>query len=188
MHRGIVVVQSLSPDWLFTTHELLHTRFPCPSLSPRVGSNTCPLSQWCHPTISSSAIPFSSCFQSFPAQGLFQVSSSHQVTKVSELQVQHQCFQWIFRVDFPRIDGFDLQWVGSSHQVAKVLEFQLQHQSFQWIFRTDFLWDGLVGSLCCSRDSQDSSQFERINSLTFSLLYGPALISLHGYWKNHSFD
>ena len=45
----------------------------------------------------------------------------------------------------------------SSHQVAKVLEFQLQHQSFQWIFRTDFLQDGLVGSPCSPKDSQESS-------------------------------
>ena len=49
------------------------------------------------------------------------------------------------------------QWVSSSHQVAKVLEFQLQHQSFQWICRTDILWDGLVGSPCSPRDSQESS-------------------------------
>ena len=49
------------------------------------------------------------------------------------------------------------QWVSSSHQVAKVLELQLQHQSFQWIFRTDFLQDGLVGSPCSPRDSQESS-------------------------------
>ena len=49
------------------------------------------------------------------------------------------------------------QWVSSSHQVAKVLELQLQHQSFQWIFRTDFLDDGLVGSSCNPRDSQESS-------------------------------
>ena len=49
------------------------------------------------------------------------------------------------------------QWASSSHQVAKVLEFQLQLQSFQWIFRTDFLQDGLVGSLCSPRDSQESS-------------------------------
>ena len=45
------------------------------------------------------------------------------------------------------------KWVSSSHQVAKGLEFQLQHQLFQWIFRTDFLWNGLVVSPCCSRDS-----------------------------------
>ena len=66
------------------------------------------------------------------------------------------------------------QWITSSHQVAKVLEFQLQHQSFQWIFRTDFLQDGLVGSPCCPRDSQESSprpQFKSINSSVLSFLY-----------------
>ena len=65
------------------------------------------------------------------------------------------------------------KWVGSSRQVAKVLEFQLQHQSFQWIFRIDFLQDGLVGSPCSPRDSQESSptpQFKRINSLMLSFL------------------
>ena len=49
------------------------------------------------------------------------------------------------------------KWVSSSHQVAKVLEFQLQYQSFQWTPRTDLLWDGLVGSPCSPRDSQESS-------------------------------
>ena len=67
-------------------------------------------------------------------------------------------------------------WVSSSHQVVKVLEFQLQHQSFQWLFRTDFLWDGLIGSPCRPRDSQESSptpQFKSINSLVLSSLYSP---------------
>ena len=49
--------------------ELQHTRPPCPSLTPRVYANSCPLSRWCHPIISSSASPFSSCLQSFPASG-----------------------------------------------------------------------------------------------------------------------
>ena len=49
------------------------------------------------------------------------------------------------------------QWVNSSHEVAKVLEFQLQHQSFQWTPRTDLLQNGLVGSPCSPRDSQESS-------------------------------
>ena len=55
-------------------HELQHTRLPCPSVSPWVCSNSCPLSRWCHPTISSSVTPFSSCPQSFPASGSFPVS------------------------------------------------------------------------------------------------------------------
>ena len=53
---------------------LQHTRLPCPSLFPGACSNSCPSSQWCHPTISSSIIPFSSCLQSFPASGSFQMS------------------------------------------------------------------------------------------------------------------
>ena len=55
-------------------HGLQHTRLPCPSLSPRVCSNSCPLSQWCHPTISSSVAPFPACPQSFPASESFLVS------------------------------------------------------------------------------------------------------------------
>ena len=55
-------------------HEPQHTRPPCPSPTPRVYPNSCPLSQWCHPTISSSVIPFSSCPQSFPESGSFQMS------------------------------------------------------------------------------------------------------------------
>ena len=50
-------------------HGLEHARSPCPSPAPRAYSNSCPLSQWCHPTISSSVIPLSSCLQSFPASG-----------------------------------------------------------------------------------------------------------------------
>ena len=63
-----VVSNSLQP------HGLQHTRPPCPSATPRVYPNSCPLSQWYHPTISSSVIPFSSCLQSFPASGSFPMS------------------------------------------------------------------------------------------------------------------
>ena len=76
------------------------------------------------------------------------------------------------------------KWVSSSHQVAKVLEFQLQHQSFQWIFRTDLLKDGLVGSPCSPRDSQESSptpQFKSINSSALSFLSSPILTSIYDF-------
>ena len=69
-----VTVQSLSRVQLFVTHELQHTRLPCPSPSPGACSNSCPSSWWCHPTISSSVVPFSSCPQSFPASGSFPIS------------------------------------------------------------------------------------------------------------------
>ena len=55
-------------------HEPQHSRPPCPSPTPGVHPNSCPLSRWCHPTISSSVISFSSCPQSFPASGFFQMS------------------------------------------------------------------------------------------------------------------
>ena len=63
-----VVSDSLRP------HRLQHARPPCPSPTPRACSNPCPSSQWCHPTISSSVIPFSSCLQSFPESGSFPMS------------------------------------------------------------------------------------------------------------------
>ena len=70
-------------------HGLQHAGLPCPSPTPRAYSNSCPLSRWCHPTISSSVIPFSSRFQSFPASGSFQMSqffaSGGQSTGVSAL-------------------------------------------------------------------------------------------------------
>ena len=55
-------------------HEPQHARPPCPSATPRIHPNSCALSRWCHPTISSSVVPFSSCPQSFPASGSFQMS------------------------------------------------------------------------------------------------------------------
>ena len=63
-----VVPDSLQP------HGLQHARLPCLSPTPGACSNSCPSSQWCHPTISSSVVPFSSCPQSFPASGSFQMS------------------------------------------------------------------------------------------------------------------
>ena len=69
-------------------HESPHARPPCPSPSPRVHPNPCPSSQWCHPAISSSVIPFSSCPNPSQHQSLFQwVNSSHEVAKVLGFQL-----------------------------------------------------------------------------------------------------
>ena len=110
-------------------HELPHTSPPGPSPTPRTYPNSCPLSRWCHPTMSSSVIPFFSCLHISQYQGLST-------------------------------------WVSSLYQVAKVLELQLQHQSFQWTSRPDLFEDGLVGSPCSPRDSQEppTPQFKSINS------------------------
>ena len=67
-------VQSLSRVQLFATHESQHARPPCPSPTSRVHPHSRPSSQWCHPTISSSVVPFSSHLQSFPASGSFQMN------------------------------------------------------------------------------------------------------------------
>ena len=68
MFSHSVMSNSLRP------YGLQHPRLPCPSPTPGICSNSCPLSRWCHPNISSSVIPFSSCLQSFPASGSFQMS------------------------------------------------------------------------------------------------------------------
>ena len=101
-------------------HGLQHTRPPCPSWTPRVYSNSCPLSPWCHPTISPAVFPFSSCLQSFPASG-----------------------------SFPRSQFFEscTESIGVSAS-ASVLPMTIQ----DW-----FPFDGLVGSPCSPRDSQESS-------------------------------
>ena len=109
---------------------LQHTRLSCSSLSARLCSNSCALSWWCHPTISSFSHPLPSCLQSFPASGSFPwVRSSHQVAKVLELQLQHQSFQWIFSVDL--IDWFDLLFVQGT------LKSLLQHHRL----KAPILWD-----------------------------------------------
>ena len=91
---------------------------------------------------------------------------------------------------FPRVKIFSnesallIRW-------PKVLEFQLLYQSLQWTPRADLLKDGLVGSHCNPRDSQESSptsQFKSINSLVLNLLYSSTLTSIPDYWKNHSFE
>ena len=91
----------------------------------------------------------------------------------------------------PPIPPSLFQWVNSSHEVAKVLEFQLQHHSFQRNPRGDLLQNGLVGSPCSPRDSQESSptpQFKSINSSALSFLHSPTLTSIHDHRKNHSLD
>ena len=95
-----VVSDSLQP------HGLQHTRPPCPSPAPRVYPNSCPLSQWCHPAISSSVVP-SSCLQSFPASGSFQMNqlftlggqSTGVSASISVLPMNNQ-------------DWFPLEWTG----------------------------------------------------------------------------
>ena len=85
---------------------------------------------------------------------------------------------------FSNESAFHIRW-------PKYWSFSFSISPSKWIFRTDFLYDGLVGSPCSPRDSQESSptpQFKSINSSGLSFLYSPTLTSIHDYWKNHSFD
>ena len=70
MHEWLQFSLSVGSNILWS-HALQHARLPCLSSTPGTHSNSCPLSQWCHPAISNSVIPFSSCLQSFPASGSF---------------------------------------------------------------------------------------------------------------------
>ena len=93
-HCSVQFSHSVVPNSL-RPHETQHLRPPCPSLIPEVYTNSCPSSQWCHPAVSSSVVPFSSCPQSLPAW----VNPSHEMAKVLEFQLQHQSFQWTPRTD-----------------------------------------------------------------------------------------
>ena len=108
----------------------------------------------CHPAISSSVVPFSSCPQSLPATESFPMS---------------QLFAW----------------GGQSTGVSALASF-LPKKS-----QVDLLQNGLVGSPCSPRDSQESFptlQFKSINSSALSFLHSPTLTSIHDHWKNHSLD
>ena len=100
----------------------------CLSPTPRVYSNSCPLSQWYHPTISSSSIPFSSCLQSFPASGSFHMSQFFvSVVKVLEFQLQHEyfsCNEYSGLISF-RMDWLDLLTVQGTFKSL------LQHHSLK---------------------------------------------------------
>ena len=136
------------------THEPQHARPPCLSPTPGVHTNPRPLCQWHHPTVSFSVVPLSSCPQSFPASGSFQMG---------------------------QLSASGGQSIGVSTSTS-VLPMNTQNWS---------LLDGLVGSPCSPRDSQESSptpQFKNINSLALSFLYSPTLTSIHDHWKNHSLN
>ena len=126
------------------SHELQHARPPCSSPTPRVYPNSCPLSRWCHPAISSSVVPFSSCPQSLPASGYFPLSEF-------------------------------FAWGGQSTGVSALASF-LPKNTQDWS-----PLNGLVGSPCSPRDSQESSpapQFKSINSTVLSFLHSPIVTLL----------
>ena len=100
LRRGSVQVSCSVVSDSLRPHGMQHARLPCPSPTPRVYSNSCPSSRWCHQPSHPLSSPSPPAFNLSQDQGLFKwVSSSHQVAKVLEFQLQHQSFQWTPRTD-----------------------------------------------------------------------------------------
>ena len=125
---------------LLQPHGLQHARLPSPSPTPGACSNSCPLSRWCHLTISSSIIPFSFCTQSFQASGSFPmsqffVSGGHNIAASASASVLpmniKDWFSWVLT------NLISLQSKGLSRVCSNTTV--LKHQFFQWIFKIDFL-------------------------------------------------
>ena len=139
-------------------HELQHSRPTCPSPTPGVHSDSCPSGQWCHPAISSSVVPFSSCPQSLPASGSFPMS---------------QLFTW---------GG---QSIGVSASPS-VLPMNTQDWSpLEWTGWISLQSKGLSRVYSAATPTP---QFKNINSLALSFLHSPTLTSIHDHRKNHSLD
>ena len=155
-----VVSDSLWPN------ESQHARPLCSSLTPGVHSDSRPSSQWCHPAISSSVVPFSSCPQSLPASESPIPPSIRVFSNESTL-----CMRW------QNYWSFSFSIIPSKEISGLISLISLQN--------------GLVGSPCSPRDSQEFSptpQFKSINSPTLSFLHSPTLTSIHDNWANHSLD
>ena len=150
------VVQSLSSELSnsLRSYGLQHAMLPCLSPSPGVCSNSCPLSPWWHPTISSSVVPFSSCLQSFTSIRVFSSKSD-------------LCIRW------PKYWSFSFS-INLSNEYSGFISFKVT---------------GLI-SLQSKELSRvfSNTRIQSINSSALSLLYGPTLTYVPGYWKNHSFD
>ena len=123
-----------------------------PSPTSRACSNSCPSSWWCHPTISSSAVPFSFSLQSFPVPGSFPKSQ------------------------FFTLSGLSIEGSAS----ASVLPMNIQDCCHLG-------WSGLISLLSKEFSTVFSNTtVQKHHSSALSFLYSPTLISIHGYWKNHS--
>ena len=148
-------------------HRLQYTRPPCPAPTPRVYSNSCPLSWWWHPTISSSVIPFFSCLQSFPASGSFPISpffaSGGQSIGVSALaSVLPMNIQ----------DWFPLRWTGW---------ISLQSKGLSRVFSN---YTVLKHQFFSAQPNMTTEETITLTRWTFAGK-GP---SIHDFWKNHSLD
>ena len=169
-------------------HGLQLARPPCPSPTARAYSNSSPFSHWGHPTISSSVVPFSSCLQSLPASGSFPMSqffvSGGQSIGVS---ASASVLTMIIQEGFPlRLTG----WIS------------LQSKGLSRVFSSTTIWKHQFfgAKLSCLENPRDGGAWwaavygvthdwsDLAAAAAASLLYDPALTSIHDFWKKHSFD
>ena len=154
-------------------HGLQHA---CPSPTPRVYPNSCPLSQWCHPTISSSVIPFSLCPQSFPASGFFSNDST--------LRIRWPKY-WSFSFNIsptnehPGLISFRMDWLDLL-AVQGTLKRLLQHHSS----KASILQHSVFSMVQLSHLYMTTEKTITLTRRTFA---GKGL-SIHDYWKNHRLD
>ena len=149
------------------SHRLQHARPPCPSPTPGVYSNSCPLSWWCHPTISFSVIPFSSCLQSFPASESFQMSQFFDSggqsvgfsASASVLPMNIQGWFPLVRTGWISLQSKEVSRVFSNttvqkHQKEKLIRYKRDLYGNSWKYRNVncqnslcqcFLWSLIVG-------------------------------------------
>ena len=217
IYIGSVQFSSVASEFVSDSigpHESQHARPPCPSPTPVVYPNSCPSSWWCHPTISSSVVPFSSFPQSFPASGSFQMSqlfaSGGQSVGVSAsasvLPMNTQDWSplgwtgWIF------LQSKGLSRVFSNTPVQKHQFFSAQLSFFflLFFFKT---WNTVLvlpniktnppQVYMCSpswallpppspHHPSGSSQCTSPKHRVSCFLYSPTLTSIHDHWKNHS--
>ena len=162
-------------------HELQHARSSGPSPTTRVHSNSCPLSPWCHPPISSSVVPFSSCPQSLPASESFPMS---------------QLFAWgsqsigvsaLASVLSMNTQGWSpLGWMGWISLQSKGLSRVLSNTTLQ---KHHFeIWQNQNNIVKLNKIKLKTKQNKSINSSALSFLHSPTLTSIHDHWKNHGLD
>ena len=140
-------------------HGLQHARLPCPSATPGAYSNSCPLSQWCHPTISSSVVHFS-CLQSLPASGSFPMS---QFFTLGGQSIGVSASASVLPMNIQ--DWFPLGWTDW---------ISLQSKGLSRVFSNTAV--------------QKHQFFSTQVFVCLFVFYSPTLTSIHDYWKNHSFD
>ena len=155
--------QWLSPVQLLWTTWLQYVRPPCPLPTTGAYLNSCWSHWWCHPTISSSVFPFSSCLQSFPASGFFSNES-------------------VLHIRWPKYWSFSFS-ISPSNQYSGLIAFRID-----WLDLLAVQGTHKSSPTQGTHKSSPTQQFKSINSLAFRFLFCPNLTSIDDYWNDHSFD